>query len=262
MKTDELNGASILNSAEEKAANFDVEVFDTLPSTNRYLVEKAKQSKKQRSQLVVADSQTAGVGRRGKSWVSEPGNISMSLLTHFDVPPNQLMGLSLVTGVTVVGVIRERVTIDCQLKWPNDILVNGAKLAGLLIEIPQSTVTSCSVVTGIGINFHALGDGANVEQQTAALTAAGTVPSRNELIGRIAARLLDNYWLYCRQGLVAFAGEWDQLDYLKGKPVTVFLHNQNVQGIAMGIAENGELLVEINGKVQSFNSGEVSVRRR
>ncbi len=262
MKSDELSSALILQNFSTGAESVDVEVFDELPSTNRYLSERAKESNKQRSRLVVADSQSAGVGRRGKSWVSEAGNISMSLLSHFDVPPNQLMGLSLVTGVTVASVLRGSARVDCQLKWPNDILISGAKLAGLLIEIPQSTATSCSVITGIGINFRSIGAGANIEQQTASLATADVLLNRNELIGIIASGLLHNYSTYCQHGLAAFASGWDELDYLKGKPVTVFLHDQNVEGVALGIATSGELLVNLNGTVRSFNSGEVSVRRR
>lgn len=262
MSTDELDSALILHSISDAADTIDVEVFKALPSTNRYLDGCAKESNKQRSRLVVADSQTAGVGRRGKNWVSEPGNICMSLLSHFDVPPSQLMGLSLVAGVTVASALKESVSIDCQLKWPNDVLIGGAKLAGLLIEIPQSSSTSCSVVTGIGINYRVLGEGAGIEQQTASLAGANALVSRCELIGKITSGLLINYPLYCRHGLAAFSGAWDVLDYLKGKPVTVFLHDQNIEGVAIGIADNGELLVDINGQVRAFNSGEVSVRRR
>lgn len=262
MNTDKLDRELILQNVSDAADSIEVEVFDQLPSTNRYLGESTKNASSQCSRLVVADSQTAGVGRRGKNWVSEPGNISMSLLSYFEVPPSRLMGLSLIAGVTVASVLRENASIDCQLKWPNDILVDGAKLAGILIEIPQSSLSSCTIVTGIGVNYKVLAEDCGIEQQTASLESAGALLSRCELIGKIASGLLVNYPAYCQYGLSAFAGSWDALDYLKGKPVTVFLHDKNIKGVAVGISEKGELLVDIDGNIRTFNSGEVSVRRR
>lgn len=262
MNPDQLNRARIVQNIAVGDHSLDVEVFDQLPSTNSYLAESAKNSSNKNSSLAVADSQTAGVGRRGKSWVSEPGNISMSLLSHFEVPPSRLMGLSLVAGVTVASVLRESASIECQLKWPNDILVDGAKLAGILIEIPRSSSSNCSIVTGIGINYQALTGDTGVGQQTASLESSHARLSRSELIGKITSGLLVNYPAYCQQGLAVFAGAWGALDYLNGRPVTVFLHDKNIEGVAVGIADNGELMVDVDGNIQTFNSGEVSVRRR
>jgi len=242
-----------------------LDVFPELPSTNQYLVSQPPMSALAMTSawVAVADLQTAGVGRRGKSWLSRPGNISFSLLRHFDVSIGALTGLSLVTGVTIADVLADLCGIDCQLKWPNDVYCQDAKLAGVLIEVPRSTASSCSVVCGMGINCMPFPRSHAPDQPVTSISELSrTEVTREEIIGTLIQRLLDNYARYISQGLDGFLAQWNARDYLAGKDVCVLSGQERLLGVADGIAGNGELQVYINGELQLFNAGEVSIRRR
>jgi BirA family biotin operon repressor/biotin-[acetyl-CoA-carboxylase] ligase len=239
-----------------------VDVFEELASTNLYLVEQLSDHLVSQPWVVLAERQSRGVGRRGKQWISSEGNINLSLLRFFSLPVAKLMGLSLVTGLTVACVLNRRLSLSCKLKWPNDIILNDAKLGGILTEIPKSDVAGCTVITGIGLNVEAGVSSTDVGQEVACLAShvQGTI-DRNALVAEITVQLLENYRLFEASGLSGFTRTWNQLDYLTGKPVRVFQGKDEIDGIAQGINAQGELLVKIDGQVRSFNSGDVSVRR-
>ncbi len=244
------------------AEQVSLDIVPELPSTNRTLVERSRTLDTGKTHVLVADIQTAGVGRRGKQWFSKAGNISFSVLSHFDLPIGKMTGLSLVTGVTVAQVLKKLTGIQSALKWPNDVMVNDGKLAGLLIEVPRSTSSSCDVVTGIGINHAAFRDDEQVGQRAISICDLGSRHvTRSELIGYLVSDLIANYAKYETQGLSAFMQQWNKLDFLLGKDVTVLLGDKQMYGVANGLSDSGELLVKIDGKVQSFNSGDVSVRK-
>jgi len=137
------------------ARNWVVDVFDQLPSTNDFLRERSLAERNAVIELCATDWQTAGHGRRGKEWSSQRGNVTFTLRQRFYRPATELLGLSLVTGIAVVTVLRERLGIHAELKWPNDVLVNGEKLGGLLIEllpVASDAKNATDVITGIGLN--------------------------------------------------------------------------------------------------------------
>ena len=237
-----------------------VEVFQSLPSTNRYLAEAVRSGRILQPVAVLAESQSAGVGRRGKAWASPPGNISLSLLSVFDLPLARLNGLSLVTGVTVAEVLERECALQVALKWPNDVLLDGRKLAGLLVEVPSANSGRTCLITGIGMNVLAPQD-EDINQPIASLAEADRVPPRDELVGRLIAALSANYRRFVAEGIAPFLTAWRAHDYLQGREVNVYLGDQIEQGMACGITADGELQVRIDGTVRLFNSGEVSVRR-
>ena len=171
--------------------------------------------------------------------------------------------MSLVTGVTVAAVLKELADIDCQLKWPNDVMVDDAKLAGILIEVPKAaTSSSCRVVTGIGINHAEFTGELETGQAVISISGLGAGHiSRECIIGALVTRLLENQQQYTHEGLSAFSHQWANLDYLAGKPVRVLLGDREEMGIARGISDSGELKVQIGDTVNTFNSGDVSVRK-
>ncbi len=261
---DLLNSNRILALVDPQFRNdLELEVFSSITSTNHYLLESAKTDSLEKSRVVIADRQTAGVGRRGKAWISRPGNISFSMLSHFQLPLAKMMGLSLVTGVTVAEVLKNVCDVECRLKWPNDVLLEDAKLAGILIELCRSARQMCSAVTGIGINTASGDTLAEIDQPIVSLAdkmASGI--ERNEIIARLIESLLKNYRHYEHSGLNPFADRWAGLDCLAGKSVSIVSTDRTLEGIAAGVAKNGELLVRIDGKLRAFNSGDVSVRHR
>ena len=237
-----------------------VEVFQSLPSTNRYLADAVRSGRITQPLAVLAETQSAGVGRRGKAWSSPAGNISLSLLSVFDVALARLNGLSLVTGVTVSEVLARECGLQVALKWPNDVLLEGRKLAGLLVEVPSANSDRACLVTGIGLNVIAPEE-ADISQPVASLAEAETPPSRNALAGHLIAALHANYQRFLAEGITPFLAAWRDQDYLRGREVNVIVGDHTERGTACGITPGGELQVRIDGVVKNFNSGEVSVRR-
>lgn len=252
-----------------------VEVFDSLPSTSKYLGGIAQQSIKQSSsdttlakqlldrdkQLCVADWQTAGAGRRGKSWVTERGNVTFSLLLPMKKPPAQLLGLSLVTGICVAESLIDQANVEVQLKWPNDVLVDDKKLCGLLTELVSSTSEVTQVVVGVGVNYKKTVKLKNSDYEAISLPMLSqSAPQRETLISDICARLLEAYALFEHSGWSAFADRWDRFDYLKGRQVRVINAGVEEHATAVGVDSSGALLIERDTQTSAVYSAEVSVR--
>lgn len=239
-------------------------VFDLhneLPSTNQHLSARVLNEPSLPTTICITEKQTGGVGRRGKPWHSPDDSITMSVHYRFDRPPAELMGLSLVTGIAVTDVLLDQVPADYSVKWPNDILVNHKKLAGLLIDIPQSDQSGTSTVTGIGINYRR-GEELNKIDQPYTLLGdlQSELPAKEMLIGLIAGKLLSYYTLFAHSGWSEFADRWQQRDYLYGKSVNVIGEKQLIQGVASGVAADGGLIIRSNGAEKTYYGGEVSVR--
>lgn len=218
--------------------------------------------------LCATNWQTAGIARRGKTWQTKPGNITFSLLSTTSTPAKDLLGLSLVTGIGVADCLQDTLGVSVQLKWPNDVLVNDAKLGGLLTEISsvpgkQGGVAVCQVLTGIGVNFLAdpdvldLGIGAtSLEKEALSLT----LEQRDELIGKLAANVLSAHQHFYKHGWSVFADRWKALDWLLNKDVMIHSQQTTEQAVARGVNEQGALLVERDGSTYPVYSGDVSVR--
>ncbi|MFT5895921.1 MAG: BirA family biotin operon repressor/biotin-[acetyl-CoA-carboxylase] ligase [bacterium] len=218
--------------------------------------------------LCATNWQTAGIARRGKTWQTKPGNITFSLLSTTDTPAKNLLGLSLVTGIGVAECLQDALGVGVQLKWPNDVLIDDAKLGGLLTEISnvpkkQGVPAVCQVLTGIGVNFLAdpdvlkLGIGATSLEKEA---LSPTPEQRDELIGKLAASVLSAHQCFYKHGWRAFADRWKTLDWLLNKNVMIHSQQTTEQAVARGVDEQGALLVERDGSTYPVYSGEVSIR--
>ena len=241
-----------------------LDVFETLGSTNHYLKSElaSASGKSERTRLCVTARQTAGVGRQGRTWHSPDDSITFSLQHKFTQPAAQLMGLSLVTGIAVADVLAEHITAQIALKWPNDLLIDGQKLAGILIELPRIDQTGCICIAGIGINFADGPEHLKVDQPFTTLSAhcTGSQPDKSQLIGRLAGSVLGAYDQFVREGWQAFAARWTERDFLYGQAVNLNLADQVLHGTASGVAEDGGLIVRQGDTEQVYYSGEVSVR--
>jgi len=249
------------------AIGLQVEVFDSLPSTSEYLSATLSNDDSNLSvsstgaRLCVADWQTSGRGRRGKTWVTERGNVTFSMLLSIKMPPAELMGLSLVTGVCVAESLSALAGVSVDLKWPNDVLVADRKLSGLLTELVANNPNETQVVVGIGINYRqptltVAGD----FNSTNLTELAESPPSRADLISDVAIRIMSEYAVFEAQGWSAFADRWDALDYLKGRKVRVLTKDTEERAVAVGVDGRGALLVETEGVTQAVYSGDVSLR--
>lgn len=232
----------------------EIEVFETISSTNTYLLEKAKAGAPSGS-VCFAQQQTHGRGRRGRTWHTTPGSsINCSLLWRFTDTEN-ISGLSIAIAIMVIHVLKKYgIAGGVQLKWPNDILFDGRKLAGILLEKSDS-----AIVIGIGLNLYLPKEAESTWISIHDITTREV--DGNYLAGLLVNELLAKLPVYQALGLSAFSKEWRAYDVLFGKSVTVHTPEQSVTGIMQGINERGELLLqESQERCLSFCYGEVSVR--
>ena len=266
--TEVLNTSIMLDALKRRDVNdLQVEVFDSLPSTSAYLSatlgnrKTSKLTKPATSRLCVTDWQTNGQGRRGRTWVTERGNVTFSLLVSINKPPAMLMGLSLVTGVCVAESLGALAGLSVDLKWPNDVLVADKKLCGLLTELIPSTPNKTQIIVGIGINYKQPTRIESSDYQAVNLPDLVAVPpKRADLISDVVARLLGEYAVFEASGWTTFADRWDAFDCLKGRKVSVLTKDTEEQAVAVGVDEQGALLISAAGVTRAVFSGEVSLR--
>lgn len=251
--------ASLSETARERLRG--LELHQQIDSTNSELRRRAAALPS--AFACIAEAQTAGRGRSNRTWLSPYArNLYLSLLWRFDAGPDALAGLSLAVGVAVLRALRRLGVADAGLKWPNDLLWQGSKFAGTLIEMSGEACGNCSVVIGIGINVRmprALG--APIDQAwTDLATITGTIPSRNRLAGTLLSELIEMLAGFERKGLAPLLEEWRRYDILRDSPVTVTTPHGELSGIARGIDTGGALLVEEGGIIKRYLSGDVSLR--
>jgi BirA family biotin operon repressor/biotin-[acetyl-CoA-carboxylase] ligase len=211
----------------------------------------------------LAEQQLAGRGRRGRHWVSpQGGNIYLSLLWRFANGVGQLGGLSLAVGVAVHRALRQLGVAEVRLKWPNDVLVQGRKLAGILLEMSGEASGPCAVVSGLGLNVRLpAAQMAGVAQDWTDLQSVlhNPVP-RNSLVASLLNHLIAVMQDFERHGFAHFQAEWNAADAFAQQPVELQLTGETIQGIAQGVDESGALLLARNGQQERYHSGEVSLR--
>ena len=213
--------------------------------------------------VCVAEQQTAGRGRRGRTWVSPfAGNIYMSLVWEFAGGASALEGLSLAVGVAVAEALERCGVPDVALKWPNDLLVNGAKLGGILIEMVGDAAGSCKVVIGVGLNVQMPEAAAvDIDQQwTDIYRATGSATSRNELLTAVLDELLPLLPAFERDGFGPWQSRWMSRDVHADSEVVVISGAQKLAGKARGVDITGALQLETDLGVQAIHGGEVSLR--
>jgi BirA family biotin operon repressor/biotin-[acetyl-CoA-carboxylase] ligase len=240
------------------AETWTVAVADEIDSTNTQLMAHANPDGVH-GLVLAAERQLAGKGRLGRRWQARLGACLMfSILWRFDRGLADLAGLSLTVGLALARVLR-RLGAPVTLKWPNDLQLEGRKLAGILIELSGDALGPAAVVIGIGLNLHPT---ANIDQPIAALSDCGVRIGRNQLLALLLNELESVLTCFNQQGFAPFSEEWMSLSSHQNQPVRLnFSHGDPVEGIARGVAENGTLLVETKGSVRAFHIGEVSLRR-
>ncbi len=261
---DLLDSARILEAIEPSQRRHlaRIEIHDEIDSTNSHLM-RAARGGAAAGTLCLAERQSAGRGRHGRSWVSPYGsNLYLSLLWRFELGPAQLGGLSLAAGTAVAAALSAEGVAEIGLKWPNDILWRGRKLAGLLLELAGEATGPSQVVIGVGVNTRLGAAGTAIDQPWADLDeilgAQGY--DRNRLAGRVAARLLGAVARYAQDGLAPFLAEWEARDPYLGAPVELHLGERRIVGRHAGITEQGALRLATTAGVQTFLAGEVSLR--
>ncbi len=214
--------------------------------------------------VVTTECQSAGRGRRGRAWQSPFGaNLYVSVLYELAGGFAALGGLSLAAGVAVAGALeRAAPGLRPGLKWPNDLLVDGAKLGGVLIELAGEMDGRVQVVVGVGLNV-AMNDrqaGAIDQSWTDLQRACATPPNRTALVGAVALALIDMLDRFAADGFAPFVAPFEALDLCRDQPVMLHAAEGTRRGVARGVAEDGALRVEIDGETRTVHGGEVSLR--
>lgn len=242
----------------------DIHVFETVDSTNEYL----KAFKNNRTiKICLAEQQSQGKGRLNRKWYSPfAKNIYLSCFYPFSRDISELSGLSLVMGLAIVDTLKN-LGVDEKLfvKWPNDIIYDNKKISGSLIEIQAETHGACHAIIGVGVNVNMLNAEAKciTQEWTSVQKILNKYIDRNELCGSLINNLLDYLQRFEKHGLLPFVSEWKDTDYLTGKIISVSNVSEIVEGLVMGINEQGHLLLELkDGKARAFSSGDASVVKK
>jgi BirA family transcriptional regulator, biotin operon repressor / biotin---[acetyl-CoA-carboxylase] ligase len=219
------------------------------------------------SEVLLAEYQTAGRGRRGRAWLAPPGGaICLSMSWTFREVPPDLGALGLVIGVCALRALAAFNVRNPGLKWPNDLLIGERKLGGVLIDLRAESAGPAHVVIGIGLNV-ALGEAVSRKIAASGLAAADLAsagsgaPSRNGLAAALIGECLRGLAGFERHGLSPFMDEWRAADALRGRPVEVrAAEGTTSRGFARGIDVHGALMLDTPAGVKRFISGDVSVR--
>jgi BirA family biotin operon repressor/biotin-[acetyl-CoA-carboxylase] ligase len=239
-----------------------LDVHWQIDSTSSALLRQAAQGAPDLS-VCLAEVQSAGRGRRGRGWVSPlAGNVYFSLLKRFAAGMGTLSGLSLVAGVALTQALQDCGVSGLGLKWPNDVLADGRKLAGILVELGGEFLGPCYAVIGIGINLR-LPQRSRIDQPSIDLAALcpPAALARNVLIARLLTRLSTALERFERTGFGVFRDDFARHDALAGRTVRVQTADAVHDGIAEGVDARGALRVRHDGVAAVYDSAEVSVRR-
>ena len=243
-----------------------LEAVWSIASTNTALLERPG-PENGTSEVLLAEYQTAGRGRRGRSWLAPPGGaICLSLSWMFAEVPQDLGALGLVIGVCALRALRELNVQQAALKWPNDLLIGERKLGGVLIDLRAESGGPAYVVIGIGLNV-ALGEEVLRKIAAAGLPAADLASaglpasSRNRVAADLIRACVRGLIEFERLGLAPFLEEWRRADALRGRVVDVrAVEGALSRGFARGIDVHGALMVETPQGVRRFISGDVTLR--
>lgn len=257
-----LDKQAITSHMSQQYAWLNVEVFDTLASTNSYLMQ--NMSAKTHGTCVIANQQTNGRGRRGREWQASLGaSLTFSLLWRFQCGAAALSGLSLAVGVALIRGLHELGATTAQLKWPNDILVNQKKLAGILIELQGDMEGPSTAVIGVGINLH-LPEHLlqKIDQPVTDLSHATPLSvNPNALMATLLKHLAEVLLTFEKSGFDTLREEWTAHHAYHQQPVRMLMPDgSEVTGVVQDISDNGTLIVETANGLQKMMSGEISLR--
>lgn len=267
--TEKINALTIERMLSGQCYCKKVECHEEIDSTNNRAKQLAEQGEPEGT-LVIAKSQTAGKGRRGRSWESEKmDGIWMSLLLRPKVKPAEVSCLTLVAAMAVAKAIQNQCSIEAKIKWPNDIVANGKKLCGILTEMNSEFDVIHSVVIGIGINVNQKAFSFELQDKaTSIFIETGQEADRQRMIAEIMELFSGYYKKYLQtRDMTLLLEEYNAMLVNKDREVLVYygmVEEKRTEeaecGIAQGIDSTGALLVETMQGMRKIVSGEVSVR--
>ncbi|MFQ6023592.1 MAG: biotin--[acetyl-CoA-carboxylase] ligase [Acidiferrobacterales bacterium] len=261
-----LDRSSILDYLGPEAAGVADRLYihDEVDSTNLWLRRQVAERHLLSGTVCVAEAQTAGRGQHGRSWVDTPGsNIVLSVAWRFRATLANLMGLSLAAGVAVVRALRDYGISNVGLKWPNDVVWQKKKLAGLLVESNAESSGATVAIVGVGINVYlAERESVRIEQPWVDLMhIVDEGVDRNSVIALLIRRLNEMLRTFATSGFEAFRREWERYHVFAGQSVCLRQGELTIKARVLGVDSDGALrVIDEEGHVRVFHWGEISVR--
>jgi BirA family biotin operon repressor/biotin-[acetyl-CoA-carboxylase] ligase len=239
----------------------EVEVLKSVDSTNSYLL--TQPLKVGLARVCATEMQRAGRGRRGNEWQSAANkNIMMSLSWGFPRWLEGLTGLGLAASLVVAERLNKDYSLDVKIKWPNDLMVEKDKLAGILIDVSGDPHGYCNVVIGLGLNVHQA-DWSESEAGYAwqDLHRLGVEMDRSKFIGQLTSDLVAMLQTFERQGFAPMVQRWNDLSSYTGKQVVILDGGESVRGLMQGVSDVGALIVKLDsGEQRVYTDSNISVR--
>ncbi len=259
-------------SAHPRVIGREIVFYDSVGSTNTAAAELAGKAlsggksgnENPEGAVIIASGQTGGRGRRGRSWISPPGkNLYMSIIVTPDIPPMDATALTLMTAVACAAAVKKTFSLPASIKWPNDIMVSGKKLGGILTEIKADMDRIFYAVIGIGINVNLdTEDMPGDIRRTATSLKAET--GKSQSITQCAVGVLEEmdrwYGIFLKKGIKPILEEWTKLASTLGKTVEVSVTGAVLTGVAEGINDEGMLMLRLpDGSLKKVSSGDVAI---
>lgn len=259
---DVMNVPELESLRRTKWVGQEIHYYETIDSTNTKAKELAEQGSPSGT-LVVADQQVAGKGRRGRSWDSPPNTgIFMTILLKPEINPNHASMLTLVAALAVAEAINDVTGACARIKWPNDIVIGGKKICGILTEMSAQFDYISNIVVGIGINVHNESFPEEISQVASSLfLECGQKFHRAFIIEKVLEHFEEYYEIFAEtEDLTGLMNQYNSLLVNRGANVRVLDPKKPFEGKAMGITKKGELIVDTWEARRLVSSGEVSVR--
>lgn len=247
-------------AADARSRIDDIQVFETIDSTNNVLDRIDDGS----TRIALAESQTAGRGRTERRWITQFGcNLHLSLIHRLREPQAPLTALTPIIGVELARVLADPDLTGIGLKWPNDLMLDGAKVGGILVDYRGEAGGDTRLIVGVGINVTMASEmAADIDQPWTTLAHhAASPPARNELAARATGAVMSALDRFATGDNDHLADEWQAYDTLADQAVTTIGSNAPPSGVARGVNADGSLRIESEGRVSRVYSGDVRVRK-
>ncbi|MGQ9695158.1 MAG: biotin--[acetyl-CoA-carboxylase] ligase [Thermodesulfobacteriota bacterium] len=255
-------GAELRRKRQGKLIGSEILFYKEIDSTNLFARQQAMEGAAE-GLVVMADAQSRGKGRRGKNWVSPRGvNVYFSVILRPAVAPEKIPLLTLMAGVASARALRNITDLEIKIKWPNDLMIREKKVAGILTE---AELSQGFVILGIGVNVN--WPRAEMPEElrqvaTSLYAERGIIFSRAIVAQELLEDLEEEYMLFLQEGFSPrLRREWEEYSLIKQRWVTIKLGEKEYHGRALGLDQDGALLVQDGeGRVGRFIAGEVSLR--
>ena len=246
----------IKQNLDTKIIGKEVFYFKTITSTNdyaRFLINRGVKE----GAIVLADVQTSGRGRKSRVWSSPEGGLWFSIILYPSFSPKDAMLLTMAASISVVKAVREITHLEPVIKWPNDILIDGKKVCGILTELETKEDKIIYSIIGIGINVNNQLNEDLYNTATTLLEKYGSIISKIELFKKILKHFDENYLRLIDGDFRYIRDRWLSMSRIAGREVIIKDDDKTIQGVVSGVDDNGQLILKTKNKIMQISNGDL-----